>query len=97
MRRQTGSERARQMPGKAVVSTPVGVEGIDPHGEEPFRVGADWKSFLAHVVELLESPETRRKVEESAARYSEKHLTMDAVYQIFSEEMEKGAAHPTTG
>lgn len=77
--------------GKALVTTPAGVEGIPPRDEAPFVVAEDWRAFADAVIDLLRDPLRRREVEESARRYARKYLTTDYVYRELAECLAAGA------
>ena len=76
--------------GKALVSTPAGVEGMQTGGEEPaWLVGRDWTELAHHVVELLSNGELRKQLEERAKRYTRRYLSDEIVYAALKERLQK--------
>ncbi|OPZ20049.1 MAG: Cold shock-like protein CspA [candidate division BRC1 bacterium ADurb.BinA364] len=73
--------------GKALLSTPAGVEGVDPYDETPYAVARDAAEFAAKAAELLLSPQRRLALERSARRYREKYLSFGFVYRELAEAM----------
>ncbi len=67
--------------GKAIVSTPAGVEGIPPLGLSPYLVASSMPEFQEHVIALLNRPELRAAVEKDARRYARAYLSFDYVYR----------------
>jgi glycosyltransferase involved in cell wall biosynthesis len=68
-------EAARR--GKAIVSTPVGAQGLGSDAALCMRVADDPATFAHAVAELIECPEERRSLEEAASRLASSLPTWD--------------------
>lgn len=72
--------------GKAIVSTPVGVQGLDPR---VVAVADDARSFADETVRLLRDPTRRRRLEDAARAYAATLPTWDdaaaAVLECYEE------------
>ncbi len=66
--------------GKALVSTPVGVEGLARDEEPPCVVAADWDAFAAAVIALLRDAAQRRQLEARAVAFAHRHFSENAVF-----------------
>lgn len=73
--------------GKALVTTPVGVEGLAAEGEEdlPCLVAADWPGFAAAVIALLRDDEKRQQLERQAIHFARRHFSEEAVFAGLAE------------
>ncbi len=60
--------------GKAVVSTPIGVQGLEAWAHEAMEVADDAATFAAAIVHLLTNAAGRRAREAAALRLTETHL-----------------------
>ena len=63
--------------GKAVVTTSIGSEGINLHGESPVILADEPKVFAAKVVELLENNSARIELKEAARNFALKYYILD--------------------
>lgn len=64
--------------GKALVATPLAVEGLELGGGEPALVAESATAFADAVVELLTDEARRRRVAESARRWAEGSLDVES-------------------
>lgn len=71
--------------GKAVVTTPVGAEGLPVADGEHLLLAGDAGSFADRVVELLASPETRRTLGRSGRRLVEERFSWRRAAHRFAE------------
>jgi len=70
--------------GKAVISTPIGAEGIDHTEGLNILIARNATEFAAHIVALDESPDYRRMLGNEARKlvensYSDTHIVQDLV------------------
>src|SRR5439155_7102677 len=65
--------------GKAVVSTPAGVNGLDLSPGEDVIVTADAAQMAAAISELVKNPERRRRIELAARETVVRQYNWDAV------------------
>lgn len=65
--------------GKVVVSTSVGVQGIDLAGCPFVRVADDPRDFAQHVCELLKDPEQLKRLGDEARDYAKAHYSWEKV------------------
>jgi glycosyltransferase involved in cell wall biosynthesis len=65
--------------GKAVVSTPVGAEGIEIEAGKQILLAKDAGAFANQVISLLRSSEQRRVLEKAARTFAENHAGWNAV------------------
>lgn len=72
--------------GKAVVSTPNGVEGVlyDDAIEPPFIVADSSEDFVEKILFLLKNEAYRADLEKKVLQYSEKYLSSDFVFRELS-------------
>jgi len=71
--------------GRAVVSTPVGAEGLPVrHGEQLLLAEAP-EEFAAAVVKLLTEPDTRARLGRAAREFVEAHCSWDAAAAAFGD------------
>ncbi|HZC29604.1 MAG TPA: glycosyltransferase, partial [Gaiellaceae bacterium] len=82
--------------GKAIVATPIGVQGLDP---DVVVVAEDAQTFAAETVRLLGDPQRRRQLEDAARTYAATLPTWDdaadAVLACYDELLRsKSAAWP---
>ena len=59
--------------GKAMVSTPVGAEGIELKDSENILLADNPAAFAQNIIDLLENPEKRQSVETAARSNVEEH------------------------
>lgn len=65
--------------GKAVVSTPAGINGLDLHPGQDVLVAGTGAGLAAEILTLLGDPERRRALEQAARRTVEQRYSWDAV------------------
>jgi glycosyltransferase involved in cell wall biosynthesis len=65
--------------GKAVVTTPVGAEGIEATPGRDLRVADDSEGFTREVLDLLEKPGERMLIEQNARRAVEKAYAVSVI------------------
>jgi len=71
--------------GKSIVSTSVGAEGLPvTHGRD-ILLADDPDAFATHVIQLLQQPETRRRLRDAGRRLVMSRFTWDAATTRFSE------------
>ena len=68
--------------GKAVVSTPVGCEGLDARDGENILIRESPPEFAAGILSLLEETSLRTGIEKNARRVAEETYSWDAVAGI---------------
>jgi glycosyltransferase involved in cell wall biosynthesis len=71
--------------GKAVVSTPVGVEGLPVSDGDTVVLAERADGFARAVVDLLKNPDRRQRIEQAARRYVETHCSWDRAAAAFAE------------
>jgi polysaccharide biosynthesis protein PslH len=69
--------------GKAIVSTPVGAQGLGSNTCQALAVANDVTHFAQTVVRLLQDPEQRLKLEHNALIYAKNLPTWDQAAQAF--------------
>lgn len=67
--------------GKAIVATPVTVQGVESEVEHAVSVADDPAGFAAAVLTFLADPERRRAYGESALRVVAQHFSVEACYR----------------
>jgi glycosyltransferase involved in cell wall biosynthesis len=68
--------------GKALVSTPNGIEGINSMDEGyPYIVANNWKSFANEVINLIKSDDKRIIMQQRAMIYAKEHFVSEKVYE----------------
>lgn len=83
--------------GAAVVSTPIGLEGIDDDGEASIRVGAD-DDFATAVLSLLDTPDERRELGARARAWIERGFGWDGIVERLTARVQSSQArHGGTG
>ena len=60
--------------GKAIVSTPIGIQGLETWAPEAMEVAGDAATFAAAIIRLLTNPPQRRTREAAALRLTEQHF-----------------------
>ena len=60
--------------GKAIVSTPIGVQGLETWAAEAIEIAEDAATFTAAIIDLLTNPAKRRTREAAALRLTERHF-----------------------
>jgi glycosyltransferase involved in cell wall biosynthesis len=84
--------------GKAIVSTSVGVEGIEANDGEHFLVADDPKVFSARVVSLLKEPDLRERLGANARLLTERKYDWTAICdrasQIYIDAFQEYMAEP---
>ena len=60
--------------GKATVTTPVGVQGLEDVAKGVVEVASDPQSFAAAIVKLLTDPVARRQLEQRAHALAQQHF-----------------------
>ena len=85
--------------GKALVSTPNGVEGIISDGQEPpFIVASELSGFADSIVSVLQSNEKRMHLEEFALKFATQNFGKNKVYKQLREKLIlTGINHPCCG
>jgi glycosyltransferase involved in cell wall biosynthesis len=78
--------------GKPLVAVESSVEGIAFAGEPPFVSCADWDTFAAGTIALLESGARRQALRRRALAWARASLTKDAVYRPLAELLSRRAA-----
>lgn len=76
--------------GKALISTPNGVEGLisdDP--EVPCVIAHDWSGFANSVVTILQSEEKRVNLEKRALKFAAENLGKEIVYLELKEKLQR--------
>jgi glycosyltransferase involved in cell wall biosynthesis len=80
--------------GKAVITTPLGAEGLELAGEQPpVVVRDDVEGIVASTIDLLDSPGTRQKLGRCARAAVEEHYSPEA----FARRMEAVCAELRSG
>jgi glycosyltransferase involved in cell wall biosynthesis len=69
--------------GKAIVATPLALEGLELTNGEQVLVAETASTFAACLVELLTDVERRRLLAEAARRWAEKNLDVEAQARAF--------------
>jgi glycosyltransferase involved in cell wall biosynthesis len=69
--------------GKAIVATPLALEGLDLHDGEHILVAETDDEFADAIVGLLEDTDRRRALARSARRWAEAHLDADKQVQAY--------------
>ncbi len=75
--------------GRALVSTPCGVEGFPNKSRVPCMVADDWDAFARCVIDLLADGKLRRSMEMKAAAYANEHFVEEMVYAELHQCLEK--------
>jgi glycosyltransferase involved in cell wall biosynthesis/GT2 family glycosyltransferase len=80
--------------GKAVVATPLAIEGLAMSGEPCLRIASGPTEFASAIVDLLADPSARRALESRARRWAEEELswrrTVDAYDRLYRELLRDG-------
>lgn len=74
--------------GKALVSTPSGVEGLPGNQEYPCVVTENWEDFAKKIIDLLQNNELRQHLEQKALAYAHTYFTEESVYAELQECLE---------
>jgi glycosyltransferase involved in cell wall biosynthesis len=75
--------------GKAVVTTPLGTEGLATGGRvPPLAVGADADALAAHAARLLADAAARRRLGDAARAFAERHHSPQAYADRLTESYE---------
>jgi polysaccharide biosynthesis protein PslH len=69
--------------GKAIVSTPIGAQGLSSNTRQSLAVASDVTHFAQSVVRLIQDPEERLKLERNALIYAKNLPTWDHAAQAF--------------
>jgi glycosyltransferase involved in cell wall biosynthesis len=77
--------------GVPVVSTGVGIEGLDLQPDRDFLMADSARDFADAVVSLLEQPELGRQVSEQARHHVQAHYSSAAVARKFEQICERAA------
>ena len=80
--------------GRALVTTPVGAEGLNECAGKAFMVAEGWDEFARVCVEILEDPLKRLELLEHALRYADRHLSSEAAYREFGKFVARVGAPP---
>lgn len=67
--------------GKALITTPCGIEGMTPSPAKACRIAEDAEGLAEHIIELLQSPAARESLEAAAYDYAARWLSPAAVYK----------------
>jgi hypothetical protein len=67
--------------GKALVTTPCGIEGLMPPCGPACLVTADKEEFADRIGELLNSPGRRKELEQAALAYARRWLVPEKIYE----------------
>ena len=78
--------------GKAVVSTPVGAEGLPVLNGENIVIEDDPSGFATAVLQLMDAPEIRRGIEKQASEFVRQHFTWSRVAREFIDICRKDAS-----
>lgn len=80
--------------GKALVSSPNGVEGIKSDDQEsPFIVASDWPAFADSIVSVLQSHEKRMHLQELALKFATQNFGKNKVYKQLREKLKLTAVN----
>jgi GT2 family glycosyltransferase len=71
--------------GAAIVTTPVGAEGITD-GEHVLRIASDADSFAEAVIELYQSPEKLRAMSQAAVECISRYYTAEGAWDIIKDD-----------
>jgi glycosyltransferase involved in cell wall biosynthesis len=82
--------------GIPVVSTTVGVEGLDVRPGKHFLLADTAEDFAQAVLSLLRQPELERRIAEQARAHVQQNYSNQAVARRFEEICERAAARDTT-
>ncbi|MCH7960049.1 MAG: glycosyltransferase family 4 protein [Candidatus Hydrogenedentes bacterium] len=86
--------------GKALVSTPVGVDGMAIPGRRAFLVEKDWDRFAEAVIAVLCDDRYRKELEAGALEYARTYLTEADVFRDLDQYLKRHASiakHGTLG
>lgn len=75
--------------GKALVSTPGGVEGLPGIQEYPCVVAEDWEDFAKKIIDLLQNNNLREHLEQKALAYAHTYFTEEYVYAELKQCLEE--------
>ncbi len=78
--------------GRALVSTPNGVDGMNFESGLPAVVCRDWDEFVSGIMALLASADRRREMQQAALRYAQRHFARDRVYAPLAEALARAGA-----
>ncbi len=78
--------------GKAIVSTPIGAEGLPVTDGENICLAADAPAMVAAIERLLADPAERQRLGGNARKLVEEHYGWGAVGAFFAEQLEQAAA-----
>jgi glycosyltransferase involved in cell wall biosynthesis len=73
--------------GKALVGTPNSVEGIESPGEPPYIVAPDEAAFASAVVDLLQSHQSRTRLERRAVDFAKTTFATESIYAPLGERL----------
>jgi hypothetical protein len=73
--------------GKALVSSPIGATGLPVDSNRAFAVCETPAEWLVTLTDLLRVPASRQLLEQEAARYARDHLSPEATYGSFAQEL----------
>lgn len=76
--------------GAVVITTPVGAEGIDEHGEACALAGTE-EEFAATVLHLLDAPDEQSALATRARSWIEQRFSWDAIVRELTRIVERGA------
>jgi glycosyltransferase involved in cell wall biosynthesis len=71
--------------GKAIVATPLALEGLSLRDDEQVRVAEDDAGLVDAVVDLLTNVEKRIMIAKAARDWAERHLGMDAQVSAYED------------
>ncbi|MCH7960529.1 MAG: glycosyltransferase family 4 protein, partial [Candidatus Hydrogenedentes bacterium] len=78
--------------GKALVSTPVGVDGMAIPDRRAFLVEKDWDRFAEAVIAVLCDDRYRKELEAGALEYARTHLTETDVFHDLDQYLQRRAS-----
>jgi glycosyltransferase involved in cell wall biosynthesis len=71
--------------GKAVVASPVAVEGLDLPGDSPLVVASGDDTFADEVLRLLRDPDARARLGRKARCWASAHASWDATLDAYDQ------------
>lgn len=63
--------------GKAIISTSVGAEGVNLHGENPIIIADEPEDFAQKVLDLLSDDNSRLELKNKARKFAQKYYNLD--------------------
>ena len=83
--------------GKALVSTPVGVDGMAIPDRRAFLVEKDWDRFAEAVIAVLCDDRYRKELEAGALEYARTYLTEADVFRDLNQYLKRHASNMKHG